>query len=57
MVQSIFQSKNSGQRLKFSIYVLSLLILVILTAIQGGQIVYKYLQEPTYITSNYNTQA
>ena len=56
MAQYTFQSGNSPQRLKLASYIVSLLILVILTAIQGGQIVYKYLQEPTYITSKYNTQ-
>ena len=54
MVQYTFRSSTSAQRLKLGSYITSVLILVVLTAIQGGQIVYKYLQEPTYITSKYN---
>jgi hypothetical protein len=43
-------------KLKFLVYYISLALLVGLTAIQSGQIVYKFLEEPTYISSQYLNQ-
>ena len=44
------------QYLKYSIYGLAVFLLVALTLVQSGQIVYKYFQEPTYISSHYDRQ-
>ena len=44
------------QFLKYSVYGLAVFLLVALTLVQSGQIVYKYFQEPTYISSHYDRQ-
>ncbi len=43
-------------RTKVIVYNLSLLFLIVLTGIQAGQSIYKYIQEPTYINSQYIDQ-
>lgn len=44
------------KRWKIFLYATALFCLVSLTLIQSGQIIHKYLQTPTYITSKYNSQ-
>ena len=52
----IKQIQSVTQTLKYSVYGLAVFLLVSLTLIQSGQIVYKYSQEPTYISSHYDRQ-
>ena len=45
-----------SQYVKYTIYGLAVFLLVALTLVQSGQIVFKYFQEPTYISSHYDRQ-
>ena len=51
-----FRSISTAEKLKKVAYGIIVLFLILLTGIQSGQIIYKYVQEPTYITTKYNTQ-
>ena len=52
----IKERQNLGKTLKYAAYGLAVFLLVSLTLIQSGQIVFKYFQEPTYISSHYDRQ-
>ena len=52
----IKERQNLGKTLKYAVYGLAVFLLVSLTLVQSGQIVFKYFQEPTYISSHYDRQ-